>query len=70
MKTRYPGLDIEHVIGYVVGTFNKRGARRKPRKCAVWRYVDTETNALVGPQMRTKAEALVGLDTYAKEFGL
>ena len=70
MKTRYPEIDIVRVTGHVVGTHDRKGSRRKPWKCDVWRYVDTETGAHVGPQMKTKAEALANLGAYAKEFGL
>lgn len=38
-------------------------------QCApdLWRWVDTETAAIVGPQYRTKAEALADLERYAFE---
>ena len=68
MKTRYAEIDIVHVIGTVVGTYDSSGRRRRPHKCDTWRYeVDGHH---VGPQMGTRIEALDGLDDYAKEYGI
>ena len=68
MKTRYPEIDIVHVAGYVVGTYTDKGVRRKPLKCSIWRYeIDGHH---VRPQMGTRTEALVGLDDYAREYGI
>ena len=35
----------------------------------LWRIVDRNGDAVVGPQYRTKAELLADLDRFAAEFG-
>jgi hypothetical protein len=40
-------------------------------KCAanLWRIVDAETDATIGPHYKTKTELLADLARYAKEYG-
>jgi hypothetical protein len=35
----------------------------------IWRIVATDTNAVVGPIYKTKAELLADLARYAKDYG-
>ena len=36
---------------------------------SLWRIVDAETGASIGPQYRTKTELLADLSRYARDFG-
>lgn len=57
--TRFPPLGLSRCPGY--------------RQPTVWRFVDPadrpDAPAPVGPQYRTKGEALADLDRYAKDAG-
>lgn len=35
----------------------------------LWRIIDTNTHAAVGPHYRSRAELLADLDRYAREYG-
>ena len=61
MKTRYEEIEIKRYSGTCIDSKGKR-------KETFFRYhVD---GADVGPIMRSKIEALVGLDEYAKFYGI
>ena len=62
MKTRYPEIDIVHISGVNVCI------GKKPIKDDFWRYLIEKSH--VGPIMKSKQEALIGLDKYAREWGL
>ncbi len=36
----------------------------------LWRILDSDTGAAIGPHYRTKAELLADLERYAREYGL
>lgn len=36
----------------------------------LWRIVDTETGAVMGPQYKSRSELLCDLERYAREYGL
>lgn len=47
--------------------FRELGVRRVDAR--TWRFVSTDGDSDVGPEFRTKAEALAALEDYAAEYG-